>query len=488
MLQKSTKKGKNVVYSLSINQMAREMLDINSTNSFTTFNEEIAVHRLDIGAADVDAKPVATIHQAQPTIDIDAAAIPFPKEKLAALALLSKDEEYHLALKLAEAAQAMALLTMTWAPSANELLKLVESAITKASKKRIFTEEAHYFSLRRELDDLASAKGNEQILPQLIEAATTSARSNGQLPPIVAEYVAGVDWPGPLMMALARRYSGRQSSSSTLELAMDEYLQKIAPKTNINLPTDDKHRAELKKHIVAYLTARETLVTHNLRLVLHIAKRYAQQVDYLPDLIQEGACGLIRAAEKFRPATGNRFSTYAHQWIRSKVRAARANVDKIIATSHNYNNDLRRVSQWVDQQQTRHSSPYYLLHKLPEELNISDQRLDTMMQLRPGNLSLDQLSTDDEGPLLHGKIADPTSDFMDDFVNERSAQYLNTVMKKVLSGRECYILNERFGRLNGDPKTLQQVSDILGLSCERIRQLEASALKKLERWIDREAV
>ena len=462
------------------------MLD-NETTCDLAATDSHDLQSLSLDASDISYKWMPSNQNRQPVDDIDTSLFIVPKEKLATLKLLGKDEECQLASALANAAQAIARLTLIWQPSAQELLTLINSATTDTLKKRLFSDEAYYFSLRRELDDLINGEGNADILPLLLEEARLrNMSSNGEPSPLLTDYISQVDWPGPLMIAFARRYGNKRAPASTLERAIDEYLlnKKIAVSKN-NYPAK-QHRNQLDKHFNNYLGARETLVNHNFRLVLHIAKRYSQQSDHLADLIQEGMCGLIRAAEKFRPASGNRFSTYAHQWIKSKIGAARINVDKVVPISSDYNHDLRRISKWIEDQRSAQSP--VMMSKLPEELNISKERLEAIMRLKQQPLSLDQIIDDNDGLMLHAKIADPESDFIEKCFNESNAQYLNGVIEDALSEREAYIINERFGRLNSDPKTLQQVSSILGLSCERIRQLEMGALKKLKRWLDRETV
>lgn len=408
----------------------------------------------------------------------------FIKAKLASFELLSSDEEHNLALKLASSSRAIALLTITWAQSARELLILANDAKAGALKKRMFSSEARYFALRREMDELANAAGNARILSLLIESERLQIESSDSLPTILVELISSVDWPGPLMVAFAKRYGTKPSSRSVIEFAIDEYLLQKNARTSTVHQTSDEHRTQLNHHVKAYFHSRNTLVNHNLKLVFHISKRYARKADHLPDLIQEGTLGLIRAAEKFRSATGYRFSTYAHQWIESKVRKARVNIDKVMPISHDYNNDLLRLSQCLQRHKITGSRPSF--RELSREINISEERLNSVMQLKQYGLSLDQAPFEDEGLSLYAKLADPKPNFVDTILNERDADYLNSVMEIILTKRESYVINERFGRLHSDPRTLQEISHILGVSRERIRQLESSALRKLSSWIHKD--
>ena len=406
--------------------------------------------------------------------------IAFIKSSLASLKLLSRDEERTVASRLAHAGQAIALLTVAWNKSALELLSLVDEAVNMTLKIRMFSSDVAYFALRRELDELVS--GNREVLPRLVEIGKSNIEHSNRLSLALVELSSSVEWPGPLMIALANRVRSKVSTDSILELAVDEYLVQKNENQHSGKQPCDRHKDQLLYFISEYLDSRDTLVNHNLKLVFHIAKKYAQKSDHLPDLIQEGTVGLIRAAEKFRLDTGYRFSTYAYQWIDSKISKARVNIDKVMPISDDCNNDLLRISKCLERHKIAGSRPNF--SELARESKVPENRLGAVMQANQYSLSFDQTPADSDGLSLNTKLADPGSNFVETILQDETAEYLNVTMRKVLTERELYVINERFGRLGSDPKTLREISPILGISRERVRQLEACALKKLAGSLD----
>ncbi|WP_439135357.1 sigma-70 family RNA polymerase sigma factor [Pseudomaricurvus sp.] len=405
--------------------------------------------------------------------------------KLASFGLLDRAEERNLAQEMANAAREIALITVTCDRTAQELLSLLDSSRDNTLDKSRFSVSERYYALRRELAHLQNTEGNAAAVTLLVEALQAGkplVTSVDTLPATLEECISTVDWPGPLMLALAKRQGSKVEAASTLDLAIDEYFSGSQIHSNAEWLPIDGAKAQLDCHVKSYLDARETLVKHNLRLIFHVAKRYTQRPDYLIDLFQEGTFGLMRAAEKFRPAMGYRFSTYAYQWIESKIRTARVNIDRVITISPDYNNDLIRLSQWVDHQKANDKTGS--THDLLKDLGISKDRHDALMRIKNYSLSLDDNPA--EGLSLHSKVASSDSNLFESVADESSAEYLNSIMKMVLTDRESYIINERFGRLDSDSKTFQQLSEILGISRERVRQLESIAIEKMRDWMGRQ--
>ncbi|MFT6387888.1 MAG: RNA polymerase sigma factor (sigma-70 family) [Cellvibrionaceae bacterium] len=458
---------------------------LNTNNDCTNelnFNEHAGTLGIDARSYSLGSGRVSSPNETHHSDDLVADAIDYTRIKLTSFRLLSSLEERNLALKLASTSQTIALIILTWEQSARELMKLLVTATTNGLNKNQFAIGEHYFAFRSELAHFVNADDNATSVPLLVKALQAempSIESGGELSSNLIKSISIVDWPGPLMLALAARHGSKGTPASNLEQAINKYLSTHDQPDKGRLPADE-HRAQLDYHAKTYLDARETLVKHNLRLVFHVAKRYTQRSDQLVDLIQEGTFGLMRAAEKFRSAVGYRFSTYAYQWIESKIRLARVNIDRVITISPEYNNDLIRLSQWMGRQKS--TSEHGSLQDLLQDLNINKERLDSLMRIKQYSLSLEENGTN-EGLSLHTKIADPDANFVETIFNERHADHFSSIMNSVLTERECYIVNERFGRLNSDFKTLQELSNILGISRERVRQLEGSALEKLRNWI-----
>ncbi len=453
----------------------------NQSSTFELFcdeGHETAYESQLANAAKRDIEPINSTHSK--TIKPAASklekldALDFLNEHAASFPLLSKEEELEIANNLNRSSHALALQCLHCPVRRTYLVHLIEFSVSHSLKKRDFSSDDYYFALRRELDDLNSTE-NTTTLQSLLNALQDQKNSQEML-----ELSHQIDWPGPLMLAV-----GKPESNTLLSEAINKHLwQQLRVPFSYPLNNDEQHL--FKRYSRLWLTYREKLVNHNLRLVFHITKNYtnpnskyaSRMTDHLPDLLQEGLLGLMRAAEKYRPASGCRFSTYAHQWIESKIRKARSNIDKLMPLSQESNNSLLKVSQALDDiSADNHQTVRYPSNELFEKLNFSKTQSHWLKHLKSHRLSLDDHEEDELS--LAEKLPCP-NDLIDDVTQQSEANYVDKLMNEVLNDRERYIINERYGRLNDDSKTLQELSGIMGLSRERIRQLETSGLEKLK--------
>ena len=258
--------------------------------------------------------------------------------------------------------------------------------------------------------------------------------------------------------------------------AVREYLKSIR---NIPLLSEED---EYKIAIAAANgdeNARQTMITSNLRLVVKIAKTYIGRSSNLSflDLIQEGNMGLMRATEKFDAEKGFRFSTYATYWIKQAISKAIIDQSRAVRLPAHIINELNKFNKAIrdlSQQYGRTPSD----KELAEYLNVSVKKISEYYTFSKEPCSLDVTIDEDEDTAMIDLIADENATkFMDiDDLSIRDTIYsvLNT-----LSERERKIIELRFGFTDGRQHTLEEVGKEFNLTKERIRQLEASALKKL---------
>ena len=224
--------------------------------------------------------------------------------------------------------------------------------------------------------------------------------------------------------------------------------------------------------------AREHLITANSRLVISVAKKYMGRGVPFQDLIQEGNIGLIRAAKKFDYRRGHKFSTYATWWIRQAVTRAIADQGRTIRVPVHMGdqiNKLLRVQHQLTQRLGRDPS----VEELAEALDVPPKKVENMIQVARRPLSLETPTDDEEDSVLGDFIQDHEAPAPDD-----SATYnlLREHLGEVLDGlppREVRILQLRYGLLDGQAYTLEEVGSKMGVTRERVRQIEAQALSRL---------
>jgi RNA polymerase primary sigma factor len=239
-----------------------------------------------------------------------------------------------------------------------------------------------------------------------------------------------------------------------------------------------KRRLDLRRLIEDGWGAREHLITANSRLVISVAKKYMGRGVPFLDLIQEGNIGLIRATKKFDYRRGHKFSTYATWWIRQAVTRAIADQGRTIRVPVHMGdqiNKLLRVQHQLTQRLGREPS----VEELAEALDVPPKKVENMIQVARRPLSLETPTDDEEDSVLGDFIEDDEAPPPDD-----TATYnlLREHLGEVLNGlppREVRILQLRYGLLDGQAYTLEEVGRKMGVTRERVRQIEAQALSRL---------
>ncbi len=247
---------------------------------------------------------------------------------------------------------------------------------------------------------------------------------------------------------------------------------------NYELLSFDDEKALAAKIKSGDINARNKLIAHNMRLVVSIARKYKGVGLGFQDLVQEGGIGLLKAAEKFDPAKGFRFSTYATYWIRQAISRAIADQNRVIRVPVHMIDLASKVKKaTAELTQTLGKEP--TVNQIAKYMNIDVQKIKDVQNTYADTLSLDvPVGDDDEatvGDLVEdGNFVSPLDNIIESDKHDKILAVLAT-----LSDKEAAIIKMRFGLDDGHPKTLAEIGKRFGCSREWIRQQEERAMRKL---------
>ena len=281
--------------------------------------------------------------------------------------------------------------------------------------------------------------------------------------------------------------SGEEEATGGSEVTLDPtqlYLNEIG---FVPLLTADEEKYYARLTQKGDEAARKRMIESNLRLVVKIARRYLHRGMSLLDLIEEGNLGLMRAVEKFDPERGFRFSTYATWWIRQTIERAIMNQARTIRLPIHVVKDLngclraaRELTQQLDHEPTT--------GEIADRVDKSAQEVSRLLGLNERVSSVDAPLGPDSDASVVETIADdggrdPSEQLQEELVHESIAAWLNQ-----LTDKQREVVVRRFGLLGHDSSTLEEVGQEIGLTRERVRQIQVEALKRLRRVLERQGL
>jgi RNA polymerase primary sigma factor len=241
---------------------------------------------------------------------------------------------------------------------------------------------------------------------------------------------------------------------------------------------EENRHYDLQQHIQDGWAAREHLITANSRLVISVAKKYMGRGVPFLDLIQEGNIGLIRSAKKFDYHRGYKFSTYATWWIRQAVTRAIADQGRTIRLPVHMGDQINKLLR-LRHQLTQELGRDPKVEEISLMLNVPPEKVEYMMRVALRPLSLEMPTNDEADSVLGDFIPDDNSSLpADKAIHNLLKEHLSSVLEH-LRPREVSVLQLRYGLLNGQLYTLEEVGRKMGVTRERVRQIEAQALSRL---------
>jgi RNA polymerase primary sigma factor len=379
--------------------------------------------------------------------------------------LIEEDEEYSAIARLIELGRQKTYVTI------DDILHFFPEAEQDVEQ----LEEAFAALLSAGVAFAEDTPGAEPPEDELAAVETTEPEPELSLD----DYLANIDTDDTIGLYLKEvSRVPRLTATEEVELAQRIERGRMAREELARGNVSPRRRMELRRLIEDGWAAREHLITANSRLVISVAKKYMGRGVPFLDLIQEGNIGLIRATKKFDYRRGHKFSTYATWWIRQAVTRAIADQGRTIRVPVHMGdqiNKLLRVQHQLTQRLGREPS----VEELADALEVPPKKVENMIQVARRPLSLETPTDDEEDSVLGDFIEDDEAAPPDD-----TATYnlLREHLGEVLNGlppREVRILQLRYGLLDGQAYTLEEVGRKMGVTRERVRQIEAQALSRL---------
>lgn len=263
--------------------------------------------------------------------------------------------------------------------------------------------------------------------------------------------------------------------------SLDRYLTEIAHEPLLSPEDEAALAAKVHQGGRVGEEARDRLVRSNLRFVVSVAKQYQHQGISLTDLINEGNMGLVKAAEKFDETRGFKFISYAVWWIRQSIMEALAVKSRLVRVPLNQMGIALKVNRATEAFMQEHGR-MPSVHELSVLTDLDEEVIEAAKDANGKATSIDApLGNDDSDSTIGDTLSSDDSDYRSDSTVDRESlnQFIQDLLKEVLSDREQQIVKESFG-IGCQEKSLEEIANEMGMTRERIRQVKEKALRKIK--------
>lgn len=269
-------------------------------------------------------------------------------------------------------------------------------------------------------------------------------------------------------LKITKSITNRESAS------LDKYLQEIGHEDLISVEEEVELAQRIKK---GDRSALEKLTKANLRFVVSVAKQYQNQGLSLPDLINEGNLGLIKAAEKFDETRGFKFISYAVWWIRQSILQAIAEQSRIVRLPLNQVGSVNKINRMLNKFE-QENERYPSIEEIADKIDLPEDKIADAMKVNGRHVSVDAPFIDGEDNSLLDVLPNNDATMADNLLVQESLRDEISRALKTLNDRERSIVEAFFG-INQSEMTLEEIGDKYGLTRERVRQIKEKAIRRL---------